>query len=494
MIKRAAEECRTRMNTATDFYTWYTAAVELDWIEDHEDWKNTPESSSYMYLLIQERLDKLKECYRKKDITQLTYQLREGLKRNLGNLANTKLYHKTHVGTKYLIDDYVTEVSSLLKYLYDLDDELFPFEEKLKFFKHTGQSFGRSALLLSGGAAMGMFHIGVCKALWEQHLLPRVISGASAGSVMASVLGSHTDAELDELFQEPEKLYLDAFKLLNWKEMLTQKSVLSSHHLESCLRYNIGEYTFEEGFDRSKRIVNISLSPMEENQNTRLASFLTTPHIMIWSAALASCAVPTVFEPVELAAKDVQGNMVAYMPNVKWVDGSIFQDLPMQRLSELYNVNHYIVSQTNPHVIPFIEKRRMTRRSFNQRLLYAARILLKAEAKHRGRQLLHLMHDEGGSDIMGAPIVSSIQAMVKQRYYGDITIAPNVNFRKYLKIFSNPSQEELKAAILEGERAAWHYITAIRNQTLISQTLENCVQKLKKRRFEMCQAYSENNK
>jgi predicted acylesterase/phospholipase RssA len=30
-------------------------------------------------------------------------------------------------------------------------------------------------------------------------------------------------------------------------------------------------------------------------------------------------------------------------------DGSIENDLPMQQLSELFNVNHFIVSQANPH-------------------------------------------------------------------------------------------------------------------------------------------------
>ena len=38
------------------------------------------------------------------------------------------------------------------------------------------------------------------------------------------------------------------------------------------------------------------------------------------------------------------------------MDGSIKQDLPVSRLSRLYGVNHTIVSQTNPHVVPFISR------------------------------------------------------------------------------------------------------------------------------------------
>jgi len=42
---------------------------------------------------------------------------------------------------------------------------------------------------LSGGAFLGYYHGGVVKALFEGGYLPRVISGASAGSILASVVG-----------------------------------------------------------------------------------------------------------------------------------------------------------------------------------------------------------------------------------------------------------------------------------------------------------------
>ncbi len=34
---------------------------------------------------------------------------------------------------------------------------------------------------------------------------------------------------------------------------------------------------------------------------------------------------------------------------MNYTEGSIENDLPMQQLSELFNVNHFIVSQVNPH-------------------------------------------------------------------------------------------------------------------------------------------------
>ena len=165
------------------------------------------------------------------------------------------MYRHTHVGTKYLIDEYITEVTSLLNYLCDNDIPELPYAEKMMFFRHTGQSFGRSALMLSGGANMGMFHIGVIKALREQKLLPRVISGSSAGSVMAALLGTRNNAELDALFRG-ERMDFHSWRRLGFREMVRQKSIMDIRQLEKFLRANIGEYTFEEAFKKTKRIIN----------------------------------------------------------------------------------------------------------------------------------------------------------------------------------------------------------------------------------------------
>lgn len=71
---------------------------------------------------------------------------------------------------------------------------------KLRFFLELRHSLGRSALLLSGGITLGMYHLGVVKALHEEGLLPRVISGSSAGSIVAGIVGTKTDEELPAVF------------------------------------------------------------------------------------------------------------------------------------------------------------------------------------------------------------------------------------------------------------------------------------------------------
>ena len=49
--------------------------------------------------------------------------------------------------------------------------------------------------MLSGGAALGFYHVGVVKALLNNGLLPRVLSGASAGSIVCAMVGTRTDEE-----------------------------------------------------------------------------------------------------------------------------------------------------------------------------------------------------------------------------------------------------------------------------------------------------------
>jgi len=40
-------------------------------------------------------------------------------------------------------------------------------ENKLEFFAETRHAYGRTALMLSGGANFGKFHFGLLKALYE---------------------------------------------------------------------------------------------------------------------------------------------------------------------------------------------------------------------------------------------------------------------------------------------------------------------------------------
>lgn len=126
--------------------------------------------------------------------------------------------------------------------------------------------------------------------------------------------------------------------------------------LKNFLRDNLGDITFQEAFDQFGYILNITVTGNNQHDEDRLLNYLTAPNVMIWSACAASCAIPFIYGATDLFCKDVDGTIKPYtLMNRKFLDGSIAHDLPMNKLSIFFNVNNFIVSQTNPWVIPFMD-------------------------------------------------------------------------------------------------------------------------------------------
>src|SRR3546814_5578904 len=80
-----------------------------------------------------------------------------------------------------------------------------PREEKRDFFRRAQHCYGRSALLLSGSGSFLFFHIGVVKALWEEGVLPAIMSGASGGSIVAAIVCTRKNSDIGA-FLESERL------------------------------------------------------------------------------------------------------------------------------------------------------------------------------------------------------------------------------------------------------------------------------------------------
>lgn len=469
-VHRLVRERLRELAQADSYATWREIATELDRLEGADAWKADDTSDDYDYLLLSERLQRMRVLRRSGDARQLAFELYEGLHGNLGNLSNPALYGVARVGTKQLIEDYLREVSRCLDFICAGDFPDFGLEDKIPFFKRTATAFGRSALLLSGGGTLGLFHLGVIKALHEQKLLPRVLSGASAGSIIASAVAVRSDVEIARMF-EVGGLDLDAFRTLGLRQGLRRGSMMDSAQLERCLGANIGDYTFVEAFERTRRIVSVTVSPAEPHQQGRMLNYLTAPHVIMRKAVLASCAVPGVFEPVQLQARDYQNRVVPYMPSKRWVDGTLSSDLPMLRLARLHNVNHYIVSQTNPHIVPLIAKAELERRG----LAPLAKELIKQGSSGALRIARKHLDPYGGGRLLG-----KVDNILQQRYSGDINVFPAPSYRRTLRVFSNPSPADIQQFIRDGERATWPKLERIRLQTQISRTFEDCLRLLKR--------------
>jgi predicted acylesterase/phospholipase RssA len=174
-----------------------------------------------------------------------------------------------------------------------------------------------------------MYHFGVIKTLFLQNLLPRVMSGSSAGAIVLAILGVKTSDELRELFTNGTEVIkrdirLDFFSnkgslLRKLKRILSKGVIMDIEKLQEAMKANIGDLTFSEAYARTGRIINITVSPGNDFEHARLLNYLTAPNVLVWSAASASCALPGLYESVQLMAKNDRGAIVPYhLSNVTW--------------------------------------------------------------------------------------------------------------------------------------------------------------------------------
>ena len=53
--------------------------------------------------------------------------------------------------------------------------------------------------------------------------------------------------------------------------------------------------------------INVAVAPYDATENPRIMNAIMTPNVLVWSAVLASCAVPVLFPPVRLTSKRYDG-------------------------------------------------------------------------------------------------------------------------------------------------------------------------------------------
>ena len=79
-----------------------------------------------------------------------------------------------------VVEEFQREVEACLFELVDAGDAALSLDEKLAFFKKERRSLGQSALCLSGGGSICMYHLGTLKALIE-------VSGESQAPFVHSI-------------------------------------------------------------------------------------------------------------------------------------------------------------------------------------------------------------------------------------------------------------------------------------------------------------------
>lgn len=240
------------------------------------------------------------------------------------------------------------------------------------------------------------------------------------------------------------------------KHMSETKNLLDSSVLKQTIVELIGgNITFLEAFDRTGRVLNITVTRSDGKAPPLLCNYLTTPHLLVYSASLASCAIPGVFEAVELMAKGRNGEIEPYFKTGgwRWTDGGLQADLPKERLTELFNVNQFVVSQVNPLAPlfvpvggtgwPWIEE-------FNVFLKHQLVGFVQGVSK-LGKGKLFRPGGFRGIDL------------IMQDYEGTVTIRPPWGLSELRDFLANFDEARVGQYMDDGERATWPQLPLIRS-------------------------------
>ncbi|KAI4150753.1 MAG: hypothetical protein LQ340_003916 [Diploschistes diacapsis] len=485
------QRLRQELRSKTNYADWIIAAKKLDSFLGTELWKEQDEYAYYDHVTVKrvknqlrqhreqasDRSSKSTNASRNQAVEELRSLVEACAKGNFAGTENPKIYHETYYGTKNLIQEFIDELERSLSFL--LEHSFLPCEDKFTLSKHLHTNLGRTALCLSGGASFAYYHFGVVKALLDANLLPDVVTGTSGGALVAALVATRTNEELKALIVPALSYRITACEenfstwLVRWWR--TGARFDSLQWARKCSWFTRGSMTFKEAYERTGRILNITCIPSDPHSPTILANYLTAPNCVIWSAVLASAAVPGILNPVVLMMKTRDGTLAPYSFGHKWKDGSLRTDIPLRALNLHFNVNFSIVSQVNPHINLFFFSSRGTvgrpvthRRGRGWRggfLGSAIEQYLKLDLSKWLKVLRHL-------ELLPRPLGQDWSEIWLQNFSGTITIWPRSKASDFAYILSDPNPKRLARMIQVGQSSTFPKLLFIANRMKIERLIE----------------------
>ncbi|KAI9216341.1 acyl transferase/acyl hydrolase/lysophospholipase [Blastocladiella britannica] len=527
-LRKALRAARSR----TD---WEKAAAALDTHLGGDAWKRTAASGDYDYRLVRALAARMRKARRGPTATrqssslpppaartdtaavvdplstaQPPYHLEKlrdlclesACKSNIGGIERNRLYASCYLGTKDLVNEFVDEtvaaIESLAAALVDpmagkrsggseLGSAWKSQEDKIKFFKEATGLYGKTALCLSGGATFAYAHLGVVRTLFEAGMLPKIITGTSAGSLIAAIICTRTDPELKDLLH-PKTIYpyltaCDTPWLTRMLRFYQKGALFDVDHWATKMKWATtpGDLTFQEAYEKTGRVLNISVVTGGRDASQKILNYKTSPNVVVWSAVLASSAVPGVIDPVQLRIKRKRhdGRSVVEpfggWSSGRFQDGSLLTDIPLKALHQQFNVNYTIVSQCNPHVSAFF---------------YAPQGGSGDPTAHRGgrgwrggfiastvehylkldlRKWLKIIRD---TRVLPPLLSADFSSVWLQRFHGNCNIVPRATLTEWVHILDDPNVDRMERYFSHGERATWPALKSIENRIRIERAIE----------------------
>jgi NTE family protein len=202
-------------------------------------------------------------------------------------------------------------------------------------------------LVLSGGGARGLAHIGAIKALNEAGIFPEVISGVSAGAIAATLIADgHKPDEILKMFNQA--------KLSKIVELiLPKKGLLKMTGLIKIISQNLRASVFED--------LSIPIYIGATDLNNGKTVYFSKGDLL--KPVVASATIPVMFAPMKIE-------------NIMYVDGGVLNNFPIEPL--LKKCNFIIGIHVNP--FGYID-------DFNGMISVAERSFHLAFANHIGKKI-----------------------------------------------------------------------------------------------------------
>jgi NTE family protein len=175
----------------------------------------------------------------------------------------------------------------------------------------------KTALILSGGGARGIAHVGVAQALSEHGIVPDVISATSSGAFVGAMLGyGYVPKDILKIIRETS--FYPHLRLA-----FGASGLLQLQRMEAVLCKFIPENSFES----LKIPLVVTATDIVAGEEVYFRSGdLAKP-------VLASCCIPGLFSPVHYEGRDL-------------VDGGVLNNLPVEPV--INDAEYLIGSHCNP--------------------------------------------------------------------------------------------------------------------------------------------------
>ena len=194
-------------------------------------------------------------------------------------------------------------------------------------------------LALGGGAARGFAHVGVIQVLEEAGIQPDLVVGTSAGSLVAALYASgKNSAQLKRVAETMEEA-----EITDWMMPILNRGALRGEALARYVNAQVGNRLIEQ----MKLPLGIVATDLHSGEPVLFRRGNTG------SAVRASSAVPAVFQPVKIGARE-------------YVDGGLVSPVPVRQARDMgANVVIAVDISTDPEGSPASDTFQILMQTFN---------------------------------------------------------------------------------------------------------------------------------